>query len=304
MKPITIFYLLIFYIVLQFFWWAYLLFDLNQEIYLLHGKLSLESGIILQKKLHKKWIMIAGEGAVFLLILGVGTYKTLNAYKREINLNQRQKNFLLSITHEFKSPLASIKLYLQTFLKHELEKEKKELFLRNSLSDVERLDNLVENALFAAQIESRKLSLHESSLNISDLIINLIQNHRGKDRIKTKIEPGIILLSEQHIFSSLVLNLIENALKYSPEESLIEVELIKLKKVILIIKDQGEGIPGFEKDKVFEKFYRIGNENTRKSKGTGLGLFIVKNIVTLHKGRLILKENHPSGTIVEISFPV
>jgi two-component system phosphate regulon sensor histidine kinase PhoR len=143
MKPLTLFYILVVYIFMQFCWWAYLLADLNKEVYthkIVYSIQNQQPGreAVMLKKLHHRWFMIAGEGAVFLSLLILGAVKTHRAFKKEVALANSQKNFLLSVTHELKSPLASIKLYLQTLQKHDLEKNKQQAFLENAIKDTER----------------------------------------------------------------------------------------------------------------------------------------------------------------------
>src|SRR5687768_8527326 len=127
MRPLVLFYLLVFYVLLQFSWWAYLLIQLNQEVYLHKTELIelkepvalARESVELSKGLRNRGIMVAGEGFVFLTILVIGIFKTRQAFYKEFSLARQQKNFLLSITHEFKSPLAAIKLNLQTLQKRE-----------------------------------------------------------------------------------------------------------------------------------------------------------------------------------------
>ena len=134
-RPVLIFCMLAFYVVFQFIWWAYLLVDLNEDVY----KHKIENVSLqtlsnedrnheiefLNKKISQRRWMVIGEGAVFMALLIWGTFVMIGAYRKEMQLSRLQKNFLLSITHEFKSPVAAIKLYLQTLLRHDLDKEKK-----------------------------------------------------------------------------------------------------------------------------------------------------------------------------------
>ena len=134
-QPLVLFYILVFYVLLQFSWWSYLLIDLNDEVYqykfeLLEAKHSdpaelAETKKVYEKKLHQRWSMVLGEGGVFLSLLLFGIYRTNIAFKREVELTRQQKNFLLSVTHEFKSPLAAVKLNLQTLQKHHLDESRK-----------------------------------------------------------------------------------------------------------------------------------------------------------------------------------
>ncbi len=261
----------------------------------------------MKKKLHNRWIMIAGEGLVFLTLLGLGAVKTHRAFKKEVALSQRQKNFLLSVTHELKSPLASIKLYLQTLQKHDLDKARQQHFIENAIKDTDRLNILVENVLTATKIESSKYSFLKEPINLSASLDEIIskhqQNNSGKHIFNIEIAPDIKVSFDKQALSSVIINLIENAEKYSPENTKISVSLKVLNnRIYLQVSDQGAGIVDNEKSSIFEKFYRIGNEETRKTKGTGLGLFIVKYIVEHHNGKISIKDNTPTGSIFEIIF--
>ena len=163
-RPLFWFYLLVAYVVVQFVWWTYLMVDLNNEIYRHKTELNVLKGeslnqVVIQgnelnKKLHKRWIMIAGESSVFIALLLFGIFQIRNTFKKETELAQQQKNFLLSVTHELKSPIASAKLQLQTLQKHELERAKQKEIIANAIHDTDRLNNLVENMLLAAKIDN------------------------------------------------------------------------------------------------------------------------------------------------------
>lgn len=317
MRPLVIFYLLVFYVVLQFCWWAYLLVDLNREVYqykteiveLKHSDEATRANdhTLFQKKLHNRWIMIAGEGAVFISLLLFGINQTRKAFRKEFILAKQQRNFLLSVTHEFKSPLAAIKLSLQTIEKHELDKEKKKSVIQRSLNETERIHNLIENMLMAAQIEGHNIELPKDEFNLSELLTDTINDkadqYRLTHEITASIPENVYMKGDPLAIASLVINLIENAEKYSPENSKTHLELVERDKHIVIrVADNGQGIPDKEKEKIFEKFYRVGNEDVRKTKGTGLGLYIVKQVTALHNGKVFIKDNKPAGTIFEIIF--
>ena len=132
------------------------------------------------------------------------------------------------------------------------------------------------------------------------------QKHPNVDFKTRYTAENIIIRADKTAFTSLAVNLMENAVKYSPkDESEIKVTVRKgTKNFDFEVADNGIGIPEEERDKVFEKFYRIGSENTRKTKGTGLGLHIVKEIVKAHRGYIHVKENQPKGTIIRVTMPI
>jgi signal transduction histidine kinase len=252
--------------------------------------------------------MIMGEGSVFLFLLCVGAYFLHQSIKREDRLHEQQQNFLLSVTHELKSPLAAIKLSLQTIVKRDLDKARQTSLLNNSLKDIERLDDLVENMLLATKIENRSYSFPKEEFDFSELVSKItdrLQVHScGCEQIiKTTIEPNLKVLGDPFALSSVVTNLIENAVKYSGPCAEVEVKLGKSKDHLwLKVSDKGPGIPDAEKMLIFDKFYRVGDENVRKAKGTGLGLFIVKEVLQNHDADISVKDNVPQGAIFEVTF--
>lgn len=284
-RPLLIFYCLVAYTTLQLIWWG---------------------ALLLQARPNSKG-MIVGEAAVFMFIVFVGAYYLHKTLNKELKLHQQQKNFLLSVTHELKSPLASIKLYLQTILKRELEREQQKSFINNSLKDIERLDDLVENMLIASQIESNSYSFPKEVFNFSDLVANVadrLQVHTCSSQIiMPKVEKGITLKGDKFALTSMVTNLIENAVKYSPPCAEVHVQLFRNNgNIHFITADSGIGISDQEKTRIFDKFYRVGSEDTRKTKGTGLGLFIVKQVLDKHQASIKVKNNQPSGTVFEVIF--
>ena len=209
--------------------------------------------------------------------------------------------------HKLKSPLASIKLYLETILKRDLDPAQQKSFLNNSLKDIERLDDLVENMLIATKIESKSYTFPKEQFNFSQLVNSVagrLQLHTCSSQvIKTSVQPFIFLNGDKFALTSVVTNLIENAVKYSPPCEEIKVSLKqKGDQIYFIVADSGIGINDQEKSRIFEKFYRVGSEETRKTKGTGLGLFIVKQVLDKHQALIKVRNNNPSGTIFEVIF--
>lgn len=285
------------------------LYKLKSEFNLLHHEdpqLVIEKGNELEKKFHLRKMMIIGEGVVFMLLLAGAFAQVRNTFKKEVALADQQTNFMHSITHELKSPVASIKLSLETLKLRELEKEKQLEILSNALHDTDRLNHLLENILLAAQIENYNFQIHPEPINISDLTHTLLKSSIqtfNTHSFTQSIQPNLIISIDKSNYYSIFLNLIENSVKYSPPGSLIKIFLEKREGLVLLsVCDQGIGISDDEKQNIFKKFYRIGKEEIRKTKGTGLGLFIVKYLVEKNKGAITLKNNIPKGSIFEISF--
>jgi signal transduction histidine kinase len=308
LRTIYIFIILVVYILLQFVWWSYLLVDLNNEVFehrIENVYLRNSDPVIAEaehqqliRKMHQRWWMVIGEGLVFLGLLTWGSVQTLRSFRKEMQLARMQKNFLLSVTHEFK--------YLQTMLKHPLEKEKQLSFITRAIADTERLDTLLENTLLANRVDHEGYAFNKEKLNFSELLGLLVQKINSafeKPRVEMEVGESLMINADKLAMTLLVNNLIENAIKYSPADSPVKVELNgDEKQITLCIIDQGIGIPDSEKANVFGKFYRIGNEETRKTKGTGLGLYLVKYIVMSHNGKISIRDNKPHGSIFEIKF--
>ena len=316
-RPLFWFYILVTYVILQFFWWSYSMVKQNNEITRLEEQVNVlkgesldevvANGNKLNERLHRRWIMIAGEGSVFVCLLLLGIYQIRKSFNKETALANQQKNFLLSVTHELKSPIASAKLQLQTLQKRELDRDKQKEIIANAINDTDRLNNLVENILLAAKIENNVFTSHKEEYNLSDYITEgmnqTIESFRYKQRVVLDIDPNIFMKIDRMSFPSIILNLFENAVKYSSSDSTIKVGLKKQnQKIILSVADEGLGITEEEKKYIFRKFYRIGSEETRKTKGTGLGLFIVDFLVKQHNGIISVRNNKPKGTVFEVEF--
>lgn len=312
-----IFSLLVTYIVLQFLWWETLLVKQSNEIISQQQQLIALSTPnftdanvqieTLENKKTTRVYMIVGEGTVFLLILLYGIHLVRKSIRKETQLNNQQKNFILSVSHELKTPLAATKLQLQTMLKHELSRDKQETLLNNALTENNRLHKLIDNVLIANQIEGNTLSIQKTAVNFSDYLYQTIHQYFPEQLknhfITTDIASGIQLSIDKDLFPSIIINLIENAIKYSTAEPNIAVSLKQQSDmVILEVADNGIGVVVSEREKIFEKFFRSGDEDTRKSKGTGIGLYLVKSICDLHQSKIAVMSNEPQGSIFQISF--
>jgi signal transduction histidine kinase len=286
-RTFVIFYALITYALAELVWWGYLL----------------------AKHMPADIGMIMGEGSVFIFVFFVGAYSLHKSINKERKLQEQKKNFLLSVTHELKSPLASIKILLQTIQKRDLSKEQTMNFIGKALMDIERLDDMVENMLLASKIDNRSYSFPKDKFNLSvlvDSIVNRLQITKCEGTqqiIDAEIEPKIEITGDKFALTSVVTNLVENAIKYSGPCETVGVKLFSRDgKVFLEVADHGIGISDHEKNRIFDKFYRVGSEDTRNTKGTGLGLYIVKEVLDKHQASIKVKDNRPAGSIFEVVF--
>ena len=316
----------ILYMLLAFAWWAFLLFtknrdafrakvELNKLVMIAEGYIQSEEDFLqtniykeLATKYKRQEWMIMGEASVFVISLVIGVWLINQGYKKEIDAVQQRRNFLLSITHELKSPIASIKLILETFLKRKLEAKHIDQLSKNALSETERLNDLVNDLLLAAKVETTyQPNLEKININqfLQDIIIRLRNKYPKVHFAFRKPSNPVFIHADKTGLTSVVVNLLENAVKYGSENP----EIITLlhnddNRIRIEFLDNGIGIPVNEKSKIFNRFYRVGNEDTRKTKGTGLGLYIVDQIVRAHQGTIKVTDNRPKGSTFTIFLPV
>jgi signal transduction histidine kinase len=309
-------YIVILYMIFALIWWAILLYRKNNDVFKAQKELielkGEQTNISPQiQKLKKNYArqnqMIFGETFVFVLSLTIGVWLINRSHKKEMTAATQSKNFLLSITHELKSPLASIQLILETFQKRSLPADKIKFLSDGGLKETSRLNQLVDNLLLSAKLDSsyqlflEKFSLHDL---ITDTISDFKELHAGVDILFSPHPIESDLIADKNALSIIIRNILENSFKYSPEPAKIIIETkFTPPLIILQITDTGFGISDSEKDNVFNPFYRIGNEDTRKTKGTGLGLFIVKKLVEAHHGKVSILDNPKGGTILKIILP-
>lgn len=322
-NPFRTFYIVFTYIIAFTLWWAYLLYAKNETAYQetvelneirfhqMNTSIDYHTTVEFEKvysKYKRQKFMILSEGLAFLVLMLLGLLRVRKVFLQEIELAEQQKNFMLSITHELKSPLSSIKLSLQTLTMRKLDADKTERLISNSLTDIDRLDALIENILFAAKIERNETGFSDTETDISELSSQLVEKfmfNKKSITIETNIQPDIYMKVDGLAFTSVLINVLENALKYSDEKTKVKLKLhTDNNSILFVLADNGVGVPNEFKGRIFEKFYRIGHEETRSTKGTGLGLYIVKRVVEIYHGTITVADNKPCGTIVAITFPL
>lgn len=251
--------------------------------------------------------MVLSEGIILTVCLVVGLWLVNRSVNREIALARQRRNFLLSITHELKSPLSALRLTMETFGRRELAREQVEKLAANGLRDASRLHQLVEDMLLAARLEHNWRPLSEP-LDLAAIVRDVVAN------LKIRFPQAVVSVQIPDHFApvsadrsgliSVVQNLLENAVKYSPAGEPVELtaERNAAGRLRLRVADQGRGIPDSEKKAVFDKFYRLGNEETRQTTGTGLGLYIVQQVVKAHGGAITVQDNQPRGTVFTLEM--
>ncbi|HEY1066228.1 MAG TPA: HAMP domain-containing sensor histidine kinase [Pirellulales bacterium] len=254
------------------------------------------------------FLLVAGIVFLVFVLLGVVFYLTISI--KAINLNQRQSNFIDSVTHELKSPIASLKLYLQTLNRHEVSERQRAEFYRSMLEDVERLDRLINQMLIAARItqETSPTEIEDVALDvlIRSCVESVRMHHRlSADAIKMELEP--VVVRGRRIDVELIFrNLIDNAAKYAgkPPEIAVHCHTRLTGKVVVTVSDNGRGVPPAWRRRIFGRFVRLGSELERDKPGTGLGLYLASEHVKKMRGAISVRgRDDKPGSVFEVVLP-
>ena len=318
-RATNIYWLMLIYIIAALAWWfislqkqSYSLADfklkqLNATIDSSSSPLFYQAEyntIVADKK--RDTIKHLSEGLFFFALIIVAAIFVFRTVRRQLRLQQQQQNFMMAVTHELKTPIAVARLNLETMQKYSLDPEKQKKLIRTTLEETSRLNFLTNNILIASQLEGGGYQFSKEELDLSDLLKDCMQDFRNRfpeRNFSEKIEPDAEVKGDPLLLQILIHNLLENAIKYSPKESPITATLIKNESVLqLEVADEGPGIPDEEKKKIFSKFYRIGSEATRKTKGTGLGLYLCSKIADDHNADILVTNNTPHGSIFVVQF--
>ncbi|HZV80724.1 MAG TPA: HAMP domain-containing sensor histidine kinase [Geobacteraceae bacterium] len=257
---------------------------------------------------HIDWPVLI-SGIVMLALVLAGLYVIFIYWRRQSRLYAEQKTFISQITHELKSPLASIQLHLETIRLRRPSPDKMERFLDTMLADTERLNNLISNFLMAAKLEQRTSDNRFSRVDLSSFVQGCVddfhKNLQDDSSLSAEIEPGIKADIDAEGVQMVIRNLLENAFLYSAAAPEVRLTLKSSgKHCLLAVSDNGRGIEPKEMKNIFRMFYRV-RESGETIKGTGLGLYIVRSVVRLHKGKVTVASNGPGkGSTFTVSLPV
>lgn len=304
----VIYWIFLTYMVAAFIWWYVSLEKQNDQITQIKiEKLQATPGtntdqykalLNYQERKRKQFL---GEGITFLFLFFLGAIYVYRSLVKQLRYSNQQQNFMMAVTHELKTPIAVTQLNIETLLKRELQADQQKQLLNNSLKETQRLDALCNNILLAAQLDLADYQQNKQSIQLSEMVKAVIKSFEERfpaRKMIVQVQEEIMMFAEPLLMQMLLQNLLDNANKYAPIETPIEVVLEKNDRQILLqVKDQGPGIPPTERERVFNKFYRMGNESTRSAKGTGLGLYLCKKIAEFHQSQLLISENQPQGTI-------
>ncbi len=308
-----IYWLFLTYMVAAFIWWYVALVKQNDLLTATKIETLTARGVIDQEQIAsieafatRKTKQYIGEGLTFLLLFLLGAIYVYRSLLKQLKYSTLQQNFMMAITHELKTPIAVTQLNLETIVKRDLKPEQQQHLIENTLKETKRLDALCNNILLASQFEMGQYQNNKQMVDLSAITVQCIQSFEERYSNRScipSIDTSIQLQGEPLLLQLMINNLLDNANKYATPETPINIDLHAVGTSIeLTIKDQGIGIALEERSKVFEKFYRVGAEQTRTTKGTGLGLFLCKKIVTFHDGVIFVKPNQPKGSIFVVQL--
>ncbi|HUG17694.1 MAG TPA: HAMP domain-containing sensor histidine kinase [Planctomycetaceae bacterium] len=252
-----------------------------------------------------------GTVAFSLMIIGLSIYMGLTI--KEIRLNQRQSNFVDSVTHELKTPIASLKLYLETLQMRELEPAKRTHFYAVMGDELQRLDTLINQLLEVGRLDAIGHETEEEQISLDEVILNCARSAAASHKLEfeevfqLRLTP-IKVISRRIVLEMIFRNLLDNAIKYGGQTPHVKVELFlnDRGRIVARVIDHGRGIDPDDRSKIFKIFYRGGKELERRNKGTGLGLYIVRTLVSLLKGKIrVLSHKNPevTGSVFEVELP-
>jgi two-component system sensor histidine kinase CiaH len=316
-RATIVYWVLLIYILAALVWWFVSLERQSRQITdLKYKNLSEQTGLTTEEQIKtleridseskRNSAKYIGEGITFLILITIGAVFIYRSVRRQFIMQQQQQNFMMAVTHELKTPISVARLNLETIQKYQLDPERQKKLIRMTLDETERLNSLTNNILVSSQLEGGGYKSSMEELDLSDLLKDRMQDYRNRfpDRLFTEeVAPDIDIKGDALLLQVLINNLVDNAIKYSSKEKPITAQLYKQdNNVNLSINDLGSGVPEDEKKKIFLKFYRVGNESTRKTQGTGLGLYLCKSIASYHNADILVTDNQPSGSRFAVIF--
>jgi signal transduction histidine kinase len=257
------------------------------------------------------YIALLSIGATLLTLAIVGTALYLTLSIKAINLSRRQSNFIDSVTHELKSPIASLKLYLQTLNRRHVSASEQQVFFKDMLEDVERLDQLFNHLLDVARLEKDRVGPKPEDLRLDEIVRSCADTvcqryQRPADTVKLDLTPAVVCAARVDL-ELIFRNLIDNGIKYANEEQpLVEVSVRPegASSVIVRVSDNGRGIPHSLRHLIFGRFARLGSELEREKPGTGLGLYIVRTMIGRLGGKIRMRDrDRGAGAAFEVQLP-
>jgi len=261
----------------------------------------------LDQRLDRKSKAWLGEGVVIGLITLIIILAMYIYIDQILRFNLQKTNFMMAVTHELKTPIAAAKLAIETVIRNK-NIEAQDRVLEISKKNIDRLSGMMERVLLATQFENSLPVAQKKWESCSDIIQKALVDCQFTDeqilKISLVIPSNFSIYCDSNMIKIAFINLFTNSIKYSEPNgvNIIVSSIINNEHCQILISDQGIGIPMIERTRIFEKFYRVGNEMTRSRSGSGLGLYLVKQILQLHNARIEVQANNPKGSTFVINF--
>ena len=306
----TLYWVLLAYILAALSFWFTALNKQNVE--LSHYKLDMidvdqgdhtEKVNRIKSETDRKTAQYLGEGIAFLLLIGAGAGFVFNIINRQLIQSQQQQNFMMAITHELKTPIAVTKLNLETMQRRKLDADQQQKLIRTTIQEANRLNALCNNILLLSQIDAGGYTITNERFDFGTLANDCVDEFLMRfpaRTIQTYFDGDVRITGDRLLLQLAVNNLLDNAIKYSGHDDVILLKVFKEGKFVkLQVIDEGKGIASEEQGRIFEKYFRGAQ---RQTKGTGLGLYLTKEIVKQHHGDISMTNNIPHGCIFEMKL--
>lgn len=255
------------------------------------------------------WLLVTGIGSLVVIMVVLVLFTVFLV--REIREVRRQTSFIDSVTHELKSPLAALKLCLETLARPDLPGPQHERLRQMMLDDVERLTGFIDRVLAATRLSSELRPQHLADVDVAEFVRRCAASVARRARspegaVRVEVPPGMVITTDEVALATVLENLIDNAIKYSgpAPEVVVWAYAGPQRQVVIEVRDRGIGIPRRHLRRVFERFYRVPDEAVRERRGTGLGLYVVSALVRSLGGRVEASSQGPGeGTTMRVTLP-
>ncbi|MEO8051662.1 MAG: HAMP domain-containing sensor histidine kinase [Acidobacteriota bacterium] len=269
--------------------------------------------------LYVGWVLLGWQNGILLffgillvILVIAGVVLNTTFLVREVRRNAQHDAFINAVTHELKTPVASIRLYLETLQTRSVEEPKRQEFYRTMLDDSDRLLGTIEQILRTGRTGQAKRALHISAIDFGGIVEDCLARarrlyHVPADALTYRPGPPLTIQGDEDEVRAAVSNLIDNAVKYSGKDVQVKVETENIdgRYVQVRVKDNGPGIPQAELKQIFKRFYRVSGPFATRVKGTGLGLFIVRSVAKRHRGRVWAESEGPGrGSTFVLQLPI
>ena len=285
----------------------------NTNNYPFHVRLLLADRPALYARQHQRTLLFGGMILASALSAVIGLFAAQRAFRRQHELNALKSNFVSSVSHELRAPIASVRLLAENLENGKVpEPEKQRTYFHFIVQECRRLSSLIENVLDFSRIEQGRKQYEFESTDLAVLVrqtVALLEPYAAEKGVYLKLEPSaatsLELVADGRALQQALVNLIDNAVKHSPKGKTVTVGLEATTTLVsLWVADNGTGIPEAEREKIFERFYRLGSELRRETQGVGIGLSIVKHIVEAHGGRVVVQSSLGWGSRFTLALPV